>query len=255
VLTANLPGNTTIFIAEPPDVVLPLYLSRASRLERLLCSWFQVNRCRGHSNWAVVTMGCWQRALDRDVAQGTSQLKAADEQSKNSEEHSRLIVDNIPGLIALLSATGEIEVVNRQLFDYFGQTLEELKQWGTNDTVHPEDLPNVIDVFSRSIAIGSSYETVQRFKRSDGVYRWFQNRGFPVRDTNGTVNRWCVLLTDIDDRMRAEEAFRESEHESRLILPVDAFHLAARRHDGDQAGNAVHDARAETSRARRRMAE
>ncbi len=158
------------------------------------------------------------RELDERVAQRTSQLKVANEQLTKSEENSRLIVDNIPGLIALLSATGEIEVVNRQLFDYFGQTLEELKQWGTNDTVHPEDLPNITDVFSRSIAIGSSYETVQRFKRSDGVYRWFQNRGFPIRDTNGTVNRWCVLLTDIDDRMRAEEAFRESEHESSLIV-------------------------------------
>jgi len=144
--------------------------------------------------------------------------KRAEEALRERDHESRLIVDNIPGLVALLSATGEVEVVNRQSLDYFGQTLEELKQWGTNDTVHPEDLPNVIDVFSRSIAAGSSYEIVQRFKRSDGIYRWFQNRGFPVRDANGTVNRWCVLLTDIDDRVRAEEAVRESEHESRLIV-------------------------------------
>ncbi|HMF58716.1 MAG TPA: PAS domain-containing protein, partial [Vicinamibacterales bacterium] len=158
------------------------------------------------------------RELDERVAERTSQLEAANEQLKNSEEDSRLIVDNIPGLICLLSATGEVEVVNRQLLDYFGRTLEELKQWRTIDTVHPEDLPNHIDVVLRSTAIGKAYETVQRFKRSDGVYRWFQSRCCPLRDTNGTVNRWCVLLNDIDDRTRAEEALRESEHESRLIV-------------------------------------
>ena len=33
---------------------------------------------------------------------------------------------------------------------------------------------------------GSPYEILQRFRRSDGVYRWFQNSGFPVRDPAAT---------------------------------------------------------------------
>ena len=78
---------------------------------------------------------------------------------------------------------GEVQFVNRQILEYTGRTLEEMKQWGTNDTVHPEDLPNVIHVFTQSIASGSPYDIVQRLRRSDGVYRWFQNNGFPLRDT------------------------------------------------------------------------
>src|ERR1700752_1176916 len=158
------------------------------------------------------------RDLDEGGAERTSQLEVSNEQLKKSEEDSRLIVDNIPGLICLLSGTGEVEVVNRQLLDYFGRTLEDLKQWKTIDTVHPEDLPNHIAVASRAFAIGNAFETEQRFKRSDGVYRWFQSRCSPLRDATGTVYRWCVLLNDIDDRKRAEEALRESEHESRLIV-------------------------------------
>ena len=91
-------------------------------------------------------------------------------------------MDSIPGLVALFTPTGEIEIVNRQVFEYTGQTLEELRQWATNDTVHPEDRPHVIQVFTRALASGTPYEIVQRFRRSDGVYRWFANRGFPVRD-------------------------------------------------------------------------
>ena len=90
-----------------------------------------------------------------------------------------MIVDSIPGLVALLSASGDVEVVNQQILDYFGQTLDELKRWGTSGIVHPDDLPHVIEVFSASIVSGAPYDILQRFRRSDGVFRWFRNSGFP----------------------------------------------------------------------------
>ena len=155
--------------------------------------------------------------LEERLAQRTRELAVAYER-RDSEHNSRLLLDSIPGLVALLTASGEVQFVNRQILEYTGQTLEELKQWGTNDTVHPEDLPHVIEVFTQSIGSGNPYEIVQRLRRSDGAYRWFQNNGFPLRDASGQIIRWCVLLTDIDERKRAEDALRESERESRLIV-------------------------------------
>ena len=55
---------------------------------------------------------------------------------------------------------------------------------------------------------------VQRLRRSDGVYRWFQNSGFPLRDASGHIVRWCVLLTDIDERKRAEDALARERTQS-----------------------------------------
>jgi C4-dicarboxylate-specific signal transduction histidine kinase len=63
-------------------------------------------------------------------------------------------------------------------------------------------------VFTQSIASGSPYDIVQRLRRSDGVYRWFQNKGCPLRDAAGRIIRWCVLLTDIDDLKRAAAELR-----------------------------------------------
>ena len=146
--------------------------------------------------------------LEDRVAQRTRELAIANEALLESERSSRLVIDSIPGLIALLTAAGEVEFANRQILEYTGQTLDELKQWGTNGTVHPEDLPHVIQTFTQSIGSGSAYAIVQRLRRADGVYLWFQNNGLPLRDAGGHIVRWCVLLTDIDERKRAEDALR-----------------------------------------------
>jgi len=47
----------------------------------------------------------------------------------------------MPALIAIMTREGEVEHVNRQVREYFGRTLDELKTWGTAGAVHPDDLP------------------------------------------------------------------------------------------------------------------
>ena len=163
--------------------------------------------------------------LDQSVAQRTAELAAANEVLRKevaerrraeealaaSEHNLRLIVDGIPGLVSLLTPAGEVELVNPQLVEYCGRTLEELRLWGTSDTVHPEDLPRVTQLFARSITSGDPYDYEGRLRRFDGVYRWFQARGLPVRDADGRILRWCSLLTDIDERKRTEDALKRSE--------------------------------------------
>ena len=163
--------------------------------------------------------------LDQRVAQRTAELAAANEVLRKevaerrraeealaaSEHNLRLIVDSIPGLVSLLTPAGEVELVNPQLVEYCGRTLEELRRWGTSDTVHADDLPRVVQIFARSITSGNPYDFEARLRRFDGVYRWFQVRGLPVRDSNERILRWCSLLTDIDERKRAEDALKRSE--------------------------------------------
>ena len=144
--------------------------------------------------------------------------KRAEEALRESEYEARLIVDSIPGVVALLSPIGNLEMVSHRCMEFFGRTLEEINGWGTNDTVHPEDLPDVIEDFTRALATGRPYEVVARFRRADGVYRWSQNRGCPIRDRNGDIARWCSLITDIDDQKRAEDALRAREANLRQIL-------------------------------------
>ena len=78
-----------------------------------------------------------------------------EEASPSTEESFRLIVETLPGLIAVMTADGGVEHVNRQVLDYFGRTLEELRRWGTTDAVHPADLPQVTAACSTPSKPGS----------------------------------------------------------------------------------------------------
>ena len=137
--------------------------------------------------------------------------KRAEENLRARELSWRQIVDNIPGLVATMGAMGEVEFLNRQILEYFGKTSEELKDWALIDVVHPDDLPRVIEARIESIEEGRIYSVEHRCRRADGVYRWFQVRGLPVRNAEDAITAWYLLLTDIDDRKRAEEAIRRSE--------------------------------------------
>jgi formate hydrogenlyase transcriptional activator len=131
--------------------------------------------------------------------------KRLEEALRASELNLRLVVDSIPGLVCTMSAAGEFQLFNRQILEYFGKTPEELKSWATSDVVHPDDLPRVIAAFTSSIETGQPYDMEHRCRRANGVYRWFQVRALPVRDTKGHVVSWYILLTDIDKRKQAED--------------------------------------------------
>ena len=137
--------------------------------------------------------------------------KRAEEALQKSEQNSRLIVDSIPSLVAIMTPTGELEVANRQVLDYFGKTLDELKGWFTSDAVHPHDLPGVISAWTRSVEGGSLYDVDHRLRGADGAYHWFRARGMPLGAADGCGIRWYVLLVDIDERKQAEVKLRRSE--------------------------------------------
>ena len=147
------------------------------------------------------------------------------EDRKRSEEIAwqshltvRSILDNIPGFVHTTSAAGEVEFISRNTLEYFGKSNEDLKDWSRLDIVHPDDLPHVIEAWRHSIETGQDYELEQRNRRSDGLFRWFQSRGHAVRNAAGEISAWYWLNTDIEDRKKAEEAYRGSQRELSGII-------------------------------------
>jgi PAS domain S-box-containing protein len=109
--------------------------------------------------------------------------KRAEDALRESERESRLIVNTIPGLVATMTSAGHLDVVNNRMLEYFGVSTDEVRRWATNNIIHPDDRPRVIQIFRRVMASGEPHEYEVRLRRFDGVYCWFQLRGHPFAMT------------------------------------------------------------------------
>src|SRR6266481_8740800 len=123
---------------------------------------------------------------------------------QRGEDSLRLTIDTIPVLAWCNRPDGSNEFLNQRWLDYTGLTNEEARGWGWKVAIHPEDLPQLLDVWQGLLASGKSGELEARLRRADGVYRWFLFRVEPLRDPQGTIVKWYGTNTDIDDRKRAE---------------------------------------------------
>jgi signal transduction histidine kinase len=89
---------------------------------------------------------------------------------------------------------------------------------GWQAAVHPNDVSGHMDAFRASSAAGLPFEAEVRFCRSDGEYRWFLVEDMPFRDEQGNILKWYGIVTDIEDRKRADEARLEERVRERTRI-------------------------------------
>src|SRR5450432_813850 len=144
---------------------------------------------------------------------------------RKSEENFRLVVDGIAALVAATTPEGKVEFINQQVVEYFGKTREELKDRWPSEAVHPDDRDAACAGWMEAVEGGHPFEIDHRLRRHDGVYRWFRMRGRPARDGRGRIVRWYSMLTDIDERKKAEQQLEEQEKELRQVLDLAPQHV------------------------------
>jgi PAS domain S-box-containing protein len=154
--------------------------------------------------------------------------KNAEDKLRESERDLSSIIETIPGLVWCAGPDGELNYLNQRLLDYTGTSFDAWAQLGWTNLLHPDDAEPTAQAWAHAIATGQPHQAQCRFRRSDGVYRWFQVLGQPARDSEGRLARWYGLLIDIDDRKNMEEELRNSQAQlSRAIRTATVGEFAA----------------------------
>ena len=130
---------------------------------------------------------------------------------KRAEDRTRRIIDTVPAQLWTENPEGVVDFVNRRWTDYTGMTLEQAIGWGWTGMVHPDDIERVLSKWRTLISEGKPREIESRLRRSDGEYRWFLSRCYPLVDRSGHILGWYGSDVDIHDRKAAEEKLRQSE--------------------------------------------
>ena len=131
-------------------------------------------------------------------------LRNAVEEIQKSESKLRQVIDTIPALAWCNLPDGPNEFLNKGWHEYTGLSAEQSHGWNWQTAFHPDDLPPLMEKWTKMLTSGEPDEVEARLRRHDGVYRWFLTRAHPFRDESGTIVRWYATSTDIDDRKRAE---------------------------------------------------
>lgn len=142
-------------------------------------------------------------AFIRNVADGT---RAAVERARSvaklraSEELFRVFAQAMPNQVWAADAGGEIDWLNQQVDDYFGQLLERREAVKWSRLVHPDDVEGAAAGWHRAVRTGEVYESEFRLRGLDGGYRWFLARALPIRSETGAIVRWIGTNTDVHEQ-------------------------------------------------------
>jgi PAS domain S-box-containing protein len=158
-------------------------------------------------------------ALERRVAERTSQLTAVNEELRRSErylaEAQRL---THTGSWAWRVAGGDALHVSEEWYRIYGFDPEEgMSAWGKRlQRLHPEDRAKWQRAVDRAIGEKSDYEVEVRVLLPGGTVKYIHTVGHPVLNASGDVVQFVGTSMDISASKRAEEAQADLEHVSRV---------------------------------------
>jgi PAS domain S-box-containing protein len=147
-----------------------------------------------------------------------SEQRHAEAVIREQEAELRKVVDTIPAIVWSALPDGSNSYVNSRYVEYCGMPPEQIAGSGWQALAHPDDLGRHNARWLACVASGEPSEDEVRFRRADGQYRWHLQRGIPLRDEAGNIVKWYGILTDIEDRKRAEDKIHEQETELRQML-------------------------------------
>lgn len=150
--------------------------------------------------------------------------KAHDELEKRVEERTQEIrklsraVEQSPSIAIIADADGNIEYVNPKFTQITGYSLEEVI--GKNPRIlksgetPPEEYKRLWD----TITTDGEWRGEFRNKRKNGESYWAAASISAIKNAEGTISHFLSVQEDISDRKRAEEALRQNEERTRLIV-------------------------------------
>ncbi|MBI2425839.1 MAG: response regulator [Candidatus Hydrogenedentes bacterium] len=172
-------------------------------------------------------------SISRSIQTMVSNLKAAIRQAQDaetaarqSENHYRALVSNIPGAV-YRCANGAARTMY-----YLSDEIEHLTGYPASSflggeplsygaLIHPDDRADLLQEIERSTASGEPYAAKYRILHRDGTTRWVSERGRSTQDGQGAVRSLEGVIFDHTQQRRAEEAL-DAEH-ARFVTIMDAL--------------------------------
>jgi PAS domain S-box-containing protein len=130
---------------------------------------------------------------------------------RESVEQFRLRVDQAPVLIWTARPDTTLDYLNGFCVQLTGRPLEQLRENGWLDFVHPEDVDRCLATYMPAFEARRPFLLEYRLRHADGDYRWFLASGVPKYGRDGSYAGYVGCDIDITERKNAEDLIRASQ--------------------------------------------
>jgi PAS domain S-box-containing protein len=154
-------------------------------------------------------------AVCRDI----SARKQAEQALRISEEHYRMLADNIIDMVAVYKTDGTAEYVSPSCFSLLGYTPEELTGKDISIVVYPDDLIKFRnDIRLKAYKGIDKYATEARILHKNGTLLYCETTTKAIRNAAGRVHTFVCTTRDITEWKLAQIALKENEEKYRSLV-------------------------------------
>jgi PAS domain S-box-containing protein len=218
-------GNTWTGIIHPHDVqgIMEIYVPAFEKRESYVLPAIRIKRYDGTYQWHSV------QASPRYLLNGEfigyigigfdiHEQKLLQDALKQSEKHFRLMGDLMPSKISNANANGDVIYFNKNWLDFSGYTFEELRDFGYQKIMHPDEIEEFQQRLQKAAETGTDLVMEMRFKNKQGDYIWHLNIASPIKDKNGVLKMWVGVSTEMQHQKEQREDLEHLVAERTLEL-------------------------------------
>jgi diguanylate cyclase (GGDEF)-like protein/PAS domain S-box-containing protein len=150
----------------------------------------------------------------RDLSERNRQQSALRETELNYQK----LVETAHEGISMVDAEDKITFVNQRFLELTGYSAEELLGRSPNELYFSEQGRRERKEHRERLRVGIKERREVLYRRKDGSPLWVLVASTPILDDAGTLTHTLAMITDITDRVKAEESLRASERLFRSIF-------------------------------------
>ena len=174
-----------------------------------------------HAGWVVfenvfLVISCFRSIREmRFIANRTAALEASD-------QRSRQLFDDAPIGMAVVALDNEkFQQTNARFAEMVGYSEQDLLGLTPLNITHPDDLAET-QLLVKGMLRGTERCCVEkRYLRKDGGILWATRTACVIRDKDGNPRNFLMMVEDITERKRAEEAVREGQRKLEAALETN----------------------------------
>nr|WP_229521236.1 CheR family methyltransferase [Massilia sp. IC2-477] len=135
-----------------------------------------------------------------------TERKRGEEALRGSEARFRALAEASPALIWQLDSAGALSYVNERTVDLTGATMDQLREMGWQDIVHPDDAADYVGAVEHALRTREVFERRVRLQKRGGGYRWFKSHARPWHTADGQFQGLVGMSLEVSDAGQAQDA-------------------------------------------------